>query len=237
VVPSGPTTHQRRHEPGSRTRPSDHRRATGRHVHRLAAYVRGHGRAHHMEPGARSPARRIGRAPGDPHGLPPPNRATWAGSPAASSPTGPRPSAPSRWPSGWAASTPPRPSWASPGRRYARPSPAMALACRHATPRPSASGRLRRPASARAGRPPPAWTRCLWPSTTASSPIWARSDGELAERLRRAEDYATLGARVVVELHSESRAAKPSTRAWVIARRADRGHRRQANRAGRTECL
>jgi hypothetical protein len=68
-------------------------------------------------------------------------------------------------------------------------------------------------------------------------PIRARSDGELAERLRRAEDYATLGARVVVELHSESRAAKPSTRAWVIARRADRGHRRQADRASRTERL
>jgi hypothetical protein len=44
-------------------------------------------------------------------------------------------------------------------------------------------------------------------------PVRARSGGELAERVRRAEDYAALGARVV-ELHSESHAAKPTTRAW-----------------------
>jgi hypothetical protein len=44
-------------------------------------------------------------------------------------------------------------------------------------------------------------------------PVRSRSGGELAERVRRAEDYATLGARVVVELHSESHATKPSTRA------------------------
>jgi hypothetical protein len=43
-------------------------------------------------------------------------------------------------------------------------------------------------------------------------PVRARSEGELVARVRRAEDYATLGARVVVELHSESHAAKPSTR-------------------------
>jgi hypothetical protein len=61
-------------------------------------------------------------------------------------------------------------------------------------------------------------------------PVRARSGGELAERVRRAEDYAVLGARVVVELHGESHAAKPSTSAWAITRRADRGHRRQADR-------
>jgi hypothetical protein len=33
-------------------------------------------------------------------------------------------------------------------------------------------------------------------------PVRARSGGELAERVRRAEDYAALGARVVVELHN-----------------------------------
>jgi hypothetical protein len=66
-------------------------------------------------------------------------------------------------------------------------------------------------------------------------PVRARSGGELAERVRRAEDYAVLGARVVVELHSESHAAKPTTRAWVIARRADRGHRRQVDRQQRGE--
>jgi hypothetical protein len=66
-------------------------------------------------------------------------------------------------------------------------------------------------------------------------PVRARSGGELAERVRRAEDYAVLGARVVVELHTESHAAKPGTRAWAITRRADRGHRRQADRQQRGE--
>jgi hypothetical protein len=66
-------------------------------------------------------------------------------------------------------------------------------------------------------------------------PIRARSDGELAERVRRAEDYAVLGVRVVVELHTESHAAKPSTRAWAITRRADRAHRRQADRQQRAD--
>ena len=49
-------------------------------------------------------------------------------------------------------------------------------------------------------------------------PIRARIGGELAERVRRAEDYAALGAEVVVELRRESHAAKPSTRAWAITR-------------------
>jgi hypothetical protein len=53
--------------------------------------------------------------------------------------------------------------------------------------------------------------------------------------VRRAEDYATLGAKVMVELHTESHAAKPSTRAWAITRRAQRAHRRQADRASRTD--
>jgi hypothetical protein len=66
-------------------------------------------------------------------------------------------------------------------------------------------------------------------------PIRARSGGELAERVRRAEDYAVLGARVVVELHSESHAAKPSTRAWAITRRADRAHRLAGQRTSRVE--
>jgi hypothetical protein len=66
-------------------------------------------------------------------------------------------------------------------------------------------------------------------------PVRARSGGELAERVRRAEDYAVLGARVVVELHTESHAAKPSTRAWAIARRADRAHRLAGQRTSRTQ--
>jgi hypothetical protein len=66
-------------------------------------------------------------------------------------------------------------------------------------------------------------------------PIRARSGGELAERVRRAEDYATLGARVVVELHTESHAAKPSTRAWAITRRAQRAHHRHLDRDQRRD--
>ena len=66
-------------------------------------------------------------------------------------------------------------------------------------------------------------------------PVRARSGGELAERVRRAEDYAVLGARVVVELHSESRARQPTTRAWAIIRRAERAHRHSSDRQGRGE--
>jgi hypothetical protein len=40
--------------------------------------------------------------------------------------------------------------------------------------------------------------------------------GSWPERVRRTEDDAVLNARVVVELHTESHAAKPSTRAWAI---------------------
>jgi hypothetical protein len=66
-------------------------------------------------------------------------------------------------------------------------------------------------------------------------PVRARSGAELAERVRRAEDYAVLGAEVVVELHTESHAAKPSTRAWAIARRAQRAHRVAGQRTSRAE--
>jgi hypothetical protein len=40
---------------------------------------------------------------------------------------------------------------------------------------------------------------------------------------------------VVVELNSESHAAKPSTRAWAITRRAQRAHRRHQDREQRNE--
>jgi hypothetical protein len=88
----------------------------------------------------------------------------------------------------------------------------------------------------RAGRPA---TPSLDPVFVALNrgelPVRARSGGELAERVRRAEDYAALGARVVVELHTESHAAKPSARAWAITRRADRAHRRAGQHASRAE--
>src|SRR5215218_39201 len=64
-------------------------------------------------------------------------------------------------------------------------------------------------------------------------PVRAQSGGELAERVRRAEHYAALGARVVVELHTQSHAAKPSTRAWAITRRTQRAHRRHLDREQR----
>jgi hypothetical protein len=66
-------------------------------------------------------------------------------------------------------------------------------------------------------------------------PIRARSGGELADRVRRAEDYAVLGARAVVELHTESHAAKPTTRAWAITRRADHAHRLVGQRTSRAD--
>ncbi len=77
-------------------------------------------------------------------------------------------------------------------------------------------------------------------------PVRARSDQELAARVRRAENYATLGAEVVVEMGSETYGKRPAARAWAITRRAqrahrrtsdrqDRGERRQADRASRTD--
>ena len=56
-------------------------------------------------------------------------------------------------------------------------------------------------------------------------PARERSPAELFQWVRREEDYATLGANVVVELYSESHASKPTTRAWAIIRRTDRARR------------
>jgi WhiB family transcriptional regulator, redox-sensing transcriptional regulator len=66
-------------------------------------------------------------------------------------------------------------------------------------------------------------------------PARERSPAELYEWVRREEQYATLGANVVVELYSESHARKPTTRAWAIIRRADRSHRLAGQRASRPE--
>jgi WhiB family redox-sensing transcriptional regulator len=77
-------------------------------------------------------------------------------------------------------------------------------------------------------------------------PARERSAEELAAWVRRDEEYATLGAEVVVELNSESRTRRPTSRAWAIIRRAHRAHqrasdrqqrgeRRQADRASRTD--
>jgi hypothetical protein len=62
-----------------------------------------------------------------------------------------------------------------------------------------------------------------------------RSPAELYQWVRREEQYATLGANVVVELYSESHARQPTTRAWAIIRRADRSHRLAGQRSSRSE--
>jgi hypothetical protein len=49
-------------------------------------------------------------------------------------------------------------------------------------------------------------------------PARERSAAELYEWVRRDEQYAILGANVVVELNSESRALQPTTPAWAIIR-------------------
>jgi hypothetical protein len=94
------------------------------------------------------------------------------------------------------------------------------------------------------GLPPrpagPAGPRRLDPAFVALNrrllPARERSAAELAAWVRREEEYATLGASVVVELNSESRARQSTTRAWAIIRRADRAHCRTSDRQGRGEC-
>jgi WhiB family transcriptional regulator, redox-sensing transcriptional regulator len=66
-------------------------------------------------------------------------------------------------------------------------------------------------------------------------PARERSPAELYQWVRRDEEYAILGANVVVELNSESRARQPTTRAWAIIRRAERAHRHTSDRQGRGE--
>ena len=84
------------------------------------------------------------------------------------------------------------------------------------------------------------------PATPALDPVFValnpgalpareRSPAELYQWVRRDEEYATLGANVVVELYSESHARQPTTRAWAIIRRADRSHRLAGQRASRSE--
>jgi hypothetical protein len=66
-------------------------------------------------------------------------------------------------------------------------------------------------------------------------PARPRSPAELYQWIRREEQYATLGANVVVELYSESHARQPTTRAWAIIRLADRSQRLAGQRASRAE--
>jgi hypothetical protein len=66
-------------------------------------------------------------------------------------------------------------------------------------------------------------------------PARARSDAELAARVRRAEEYAVFGAEVVVEMGSETHGKRPAARVWAITRRAQRAHRRHADRQQRAD--
>jgi WhiB family transcriptional regulator, redox-sensing transcriptional regulator len=66
-------------------------------------------------------------------------------------------------------------------------------------------------------------------------PARARSDQELAARVRRAEEYAVFGAEVVVEMGSETYGKRPAARVWAITRRTHRAHRRQADRQQRDQ--
>jgi hypothetical protein len=66
-------------------------------------------------------------------------------------------------------------------------------------------------------------------------PARERPAQELAAWVRRDEEYATLGASVVVEINSESRTRRPTTRAWAIIRRGRRGQHRASDRQARAE--
>jgi WhiB family transcriptional regulator, redox-sensing transcriptional regulator len=66
-------------------------------------------------------------------------------------------------------------------------------------------------------------------------PARARSEAELAARVRRAEEYAIFGAEVVVEMGSETHGKRPAARAWAITRRVQRAHRRSSDRQHRDQ--
>jgi hypothetical protein len=76
-------------------------------------------------------------------------------------------------------------------------------------PRPSASGPSPPPASAAARRPPPTLDPVFVALNPGALPARERPAAELHEWVRREEQYATLGANVVVELYSESDARQP----------------------------
>ena len=88
--------------------------------------------------------------------------------------------------------------------------------------------------------------RSGWRATPSLDPVFvALNHGELPIRARSGGNWPSGCAvprttrpwvpGVVVELQHESHAAKPSARAWAIARRADRGHRLAGQRIGRVE--
>src|SRR5215211_3242544 len=88
----------------------------------------------------------------------------------------------------------------------------------------------------RSGRPAaPPLDPVLVALNPGALPARGRPPAELYQWVRREEQYAILGANVVVELYSESHARKPTSRAWAIIRRADCAHRLAAQRASRVQ--
>jgi hypothetical protein len=88
----------------------------------------------------------------------------------------------------------------------------------------------------RSGRPAtPALDPVFVALNPGALPARERSAAELYQWIRRDEEYAILGANVVLELYSESRARQPTTRAWAIIRRAERAHRRHQDRQHRDQ--
>ena len=75
----------------------------------------------------------------------------------------------------------------------------------------------------------------MWPLNPSALPARPRSPAELYQWIRRDEEFAILGANVVVELNSESRARQPTNRAWAIIQRVDRSHRLADHRTIRTD--
>jgi WhiB family redox-sensing transcriptional regulator len=103
-----------------------------------------------------------------------------------------------------------------------------------------------RPATAAAAAPAGRLDAAFRTLNQVILPARARSEQELAERVRRAEEYAVLGAAAVTELCTESRSPRATTRVWAVTRRAQRAQtlahqrqsrtqRRQVDRAGRAE--
>jgi hypothetical protein len=104
------------------------------------------------------------------------------------------------------------------------------------TPNPEAVRQRAAAARQRTGQPAnPSLDPVFMALNPGALPARERPPAELYEWVRRDEEYATLGANVVVELNSESRARQPTTRAWAIIRRADRAHRHSSDRQDRGE--
>jgi hypothetical protein len=104
------------------------------------------------------------------------------------------------------------------------------------TPNPEAVRQRAAAAHQRTGRPTtPGLDPVFVALNPGALPARERSPAELYQWVRRDEEYATLGANVVVELNSESHARKPTTRVWAIIRRAERAHRHPSDRQGRGE--